>query len=263
MNHYKFNKKIFQKPFRYYLRKLFTSWYFWAFIAVSLFFSLGPLLFGNNDAFWGTGGGKAELFGKEIFQAKSESNILELAKTCWIFSVLRLILGIIPFLFIFLSLTITSYLVNNKKADDQNILTLATPIRREEVFWAKLVAFWLTLFTANLLAVSLPTLLSGSIAGAFSLLSGLVFLFINALIVPLIIFLVIASMYFYHWIILVTISGLIALSLKILANNKDGQKLLESVAELGREPLLMLILAIPVGMLFYSLYWKKFQKKDF
>jgi len=262
MNHYKFNKKIFQKPFRYYLRKLFTSWYFWAFIAVGLFFSLFPLIFGQNDIFWGIGEEKGALFGKQIFQVKSESNILELAKTCWSFSVEK-IMTILTFLLMFFSMAISNYLVGKKKVDDQNILTLATPIRREEVFWAKLVAFWLTLFTANLLAVSLPTLLSGSIAGAFSLLSGLVFLFINALIVPLIIFLVIASMYFYHWIVFAIISGLVALFWCSLSNSKDGQKLLESVVELGREPLLMLILAIPVGMLFYSLYWKKFQKKDF
>ncbi|WP_147409445.1 hypothetical protein [endosymbiont GvMRE of Glomus versiforme] len=174
-----------------------------------------------------------------------------------------------------------SDLVRKPKEDgeDKTVLTVASPIKRSDMVFAKIGAFFTFFLISNFLGFFLPIFTSycwvGGDQGIFSTKFMFSFLILFGLVFPLLWFLLVHSILFFmnlkagtlgnvlFAILLFFIPYIWNITMGFLGSGGLYRFMAKTRELILYKPLFVVPLCFLVGLLFFYLYWNEFTKRDF
>ena len=276
------------KLYKYYLKKLFKSWYFWLFLALAwLVLVISPIILYNINKRHLEANGITtckQFLGKrlfDIFEYFSGNKLADppIFSTIWSMFLSFWAMGIIGM--ILMNAGISDLVRKTKdEGEDKTVLTVASPIKRDDVIFAKIGAFFTFFLLANLVGFVLPIFTgycwAGGEQGIFTAKFAFSFLILFGLVFPLLWFLLVHSILFF---MNLTVGGLVNTLFTLLLFfipyiwkitmgfiRRDGglYRFMDKTKDLIlAEPLFVIPLCLLVGGLFFYLYWNNFRKRDF
>jgi len=228
---FNFKKSIFLKLYRYYLKKLF--WFWLIFIALALILSFTSWKF-----IWNFRVGEKENIWNETWKFFSSKS-----------SCLFYMIAVLASKLVWEPVVIK---------EDASILSITSPINRQNIFIAKIASFftyyWMNNFMFNLPIVFLSATSSWS--------TTLIFLLFDSFLLVLVGFLLFSTPFFYLYfparnekLKLVVFLLYLALIFVFL--------LVAYHMEILESPWIAILLSFPVGFGFLSLYWNDFRRHDY
>jgi len=265
------------KLYKYYLKKLFKSWYFWLFLALAwlvlIIFPIivykafpapsiknytykqfiGEIVKNNFDYFSGYKSADPPIF----------STIWSMFLSFWAMGIIGMIL---------MNAGISDLVRKTKdEGEDKTVLTVASPIKRDDVIFAKIGAFFTFFLLANLVGFVLPIFTgycwAGGEQGIFTAKFAFSFLILFGLVFPLLWFLLVHSILFF---MNLTVGGLANTLFALLLffipyiwmitmgfiRGGGLYRFMDKTKDLIlTEPLFVIPLCLLVGGLFFYLYW--------